>query len=76
MPYPTSPNSRNIPSIRKTPKMHVKQSKRYESDAKKELNRILSECRKVKGNSHGELSEDMEGIRVDLGIQVLKAKMH
>ena len=77
-------NSRNFnqsktgSSIIKSPKARetAPASKRYESDAKKELNRILSECRRVKGKSHGELSEQMEQLKIDLGIQVLKQKMH
>ncbi len=53
----------------------AQKKQRYESDAKKELNRIVSECRKVKGNSHGEMSEDMQNLKVELGIQILKQKM-
>lgn len=50
--------------------------KNYQSDAKKELNRIVAECRRVKGNSQGEMSEEMENLRVEIGINILKQQMH
>ena len=36
----------------------------------------MAECRRVKGNSQGEMSEEMENLRVEIGINILKQQMH
>lgn len=37
---------------------------------------IVEECKVVKGNSYGELSELMENLKIDIDSQVLKQKFH
>ena len=39
-----------------------------------ELKNILQQCKDYKGNSTGELSEVVENLRIDLGVQVMKQK--
>tara|TARA_B110000285_G_scaffold230038_1_gene295894 strand:+ start:943 stop:1224 length:282 start_codon:yes stop_codon:yes gene_type:complete len=49
-------------------------SKRRESEAMVELFRIVAECKDQKGKSSGELSEQMENLKIELGIETLKRK--
>ena len=47
-------------------------NREQESRTLKELRGILQQCQDYKGNSTGELSEAVENLRVDLGVQVMK----
>jgi hypothetical protein len=40
-----------------------------------DLNSILAECKAIKGKSSGELSEDMENLSIELGVETLKRKI-
>ena len=46
-----------------------------QSQAMMELNNILSECKAVKGKSSGELSEEMQNLTLELGVETLKRKI-
>ncbi len=48
--------------------------KKHESKAFKDLRKIVDECKRVKGNSYGELSEIMENLKIELGVEILKQK--
>lgn len=43
---------------------------------KEKLKKIVNECRILKGNSHGEMSEEMENLKIEIGVQILKQFMH
>ena len=45
-----------------------------DSKTMQELKNILQQCKDYKGNSTGELSEVVENLRIDLGVQVMKQK--
>jgi len=49
-------------------------SKRRESLAMAELERIVAVCKDQKGASAGELSEQMENLKIEIGIETLKRK--
>jgi hypothetical protein len=40
-----------------------------------DLNTILEECKAIKGKSSGELSEEMENLTLELGVETLKRKI-
>jgi len=40
-----------------------------------DLNSILDECKAVKGNSSGELSEEIQNLTLELGVETLKHKI-
>jgi hypothetical protein len=39
-----------------------------------DLYKIVAECREIKGKSSGELSEQMENLKIEIGIETLKRK--
>ena len=43
---------------------------------KESIKKIIDECKKVKGNSYGSLSKEMEEINQDFGIQLITENYH
>ena len=45
-----------------------------QSQAKQDLQKILDECKVMKGNSYGEMSEVVQKLKIELGIQLFQEK--
>lgn len=61
-------------SYSKSGRMSPNSKTKKESEAMAELYRIVAECKEQKGKSSGELSEQMENLKIEIGIETLKRK--